>query len=114
MIESGMYFVLGLATAGLLALMIAPILWRRAVRLTRARIEHAVPANLTEIQADKDQLRAEFAMSARRLETTIESLRQKAGQQMVDINQKRELIRRLAEEQTLRIEAAGAVGGARK
>ena len=105
MIESGMYFVLGLATAGLLALMIAPIPWRRAVRLTRARIEHAVPANLTEIQADKDQLRAEFAMSARRLETTIESLRQKAGQQMVDINQKRELIRRLAEEQTLRIEA---------
>lgn len=99
-----MYFVLGLATAGLLALMIAPILWRRAVRLTRARIEHAVPASLTEIQADKDQLRAEFAMSARRLETTIETLRQKAGQQLIDINQKRDLIRRLADEQAKRVE----------
>ncbi len=99
-----MYFVLGLATAGLLALMIAPILWRRAVRLTRARIEHAVPANLSEIQADKDQLRAEFAMSARRLETTVEQLRQKAGEQLVDINQKRDLIGRLAEEQARRVE----------
>ncbi len=99
-----MYFVLGLATAGLLALMIAPILWRRAVRLTRARIEHAVPANLAEIQADKDQLRAEFAMSARRLETAVEHLREKAGQQLVDINQKRDLISRLAEEQARRVE----------
>jgi chromosome segregation ATPase len=104
LIESGMFFVLGLATAGLLALMIAPVLWRRAVRLTRAKIEHAVPANLAEIQADKDQLRAEFAMAARRLETTVESLRQKAGEQLVDINQKRDLIRRLAEEQARRVE----------
>lgn len=99
-----MYFALGLATAGLLALMIAPVLWRRAVRLTRAKIEHAVPANLNEIQADKDQLRAEFAMSARRLETTIERLRQKAGQQLVDITQKRDLMGRLADEQQRRVE----------
>jgi len=99
-----MYFALGLATAGLLALMIAPVLWRRAARLTRAKIEHAVPANLSEIQADKDQLRAEFAMSARRLETTIERLRQKAGQQLVDITQKRDLIGRLADEQARRVE----------
>ncbi len=105
MIESGMFFVLGLATAGLLAVMIAPILWRRAVRQTRAKIEHAVPASLTEIQADKDQLRAEFAMSARRLETTIASLRQKASQQLADINSKRDLIRRLSEEQAKRVEA---------
>ena len=104
MIESVMYFVLGLATAGLLALMVAPIMWRRAVRLTRARIEHAVPGDLIEIQADKDQLRAEFAMSARRLESTIEGLRQKAGQQLIDINRKRDLIKRLAEEQASRVE----------
>lgn len=105
MIESGMFFVLGLATAGLVAAMVAPVLWRRAIRLTRARIEHAVPASLTEIQADKDQLRAEFAMSARRLETTIATLRQKAGQQLADITSKRELIRRLSEEQAKRVEA---------
>lgn len=105
MIEAGMFFALGLATAGLLALMIAPLLWRRAVRLTRARIEHAVPLTLAEIQADKDQLRAEFAMSARRLEASVERLRQKAADQLAEIEGKRETIRRLAEEQARRIEA---------
>ena len=75
-----MFFALGLATAGLLAFMVAPLVWRRAVRLTRARIEHAVPLTLSEIKADKDQLRAEFAMSARRLEMNVEHLRQKASQ----------------------------------
>jgi hypothetical protein len=47
--------------AGLLALMVAPAIWRRAARLTRSRIEKSVPLTLSEIQADKDQLRAEAA-----------------------------------------------------
>lgn len=105
MIEAAMYFALGLAVAGLMALMIAPFLWRRAVRLTRARIEHALPRNLSEIQAEKDQLRAEFAMSTRRLELSVERLREKAGEHLTEIGQKRELIRRLAEEQAKRVAA---------
>jgi chromosome segregation ATPase len=104
-IEAGMYFALGLATAGLLALMIAPMLWRRAAARTRSQIEHAVPRTLGEIQADKDQLRAEFAMSTRRLETSVERLRLKAGEHLAEINEKRELLKRLAEEQANRIKA---------
>ena len=42
----------------------------RAVRLTMKRLEAATPLSMAEIQADKDQLRAEFAMSTRRLEMT--------------------------------------------
>lgn len=105
MIEAGMYFALGLATAGLLALMIAPMLWRRAAARTRSQIEHAVPRTLGEIQADKDQLRAEFAMSTRRLETSVERLRLKAGEHLAEINDKRELLKRLADEQASRIKA---------
>jgi len=105
LIEAGMYFALGLATAGLLALMIAPLFWRRAVRLTRARIEHSVPRSLGEIQAEKDQLRAEFAMSTRRLEMSVERLREKASQHLAEINDKRDLIRRLSEEQKKRVDA---------
>ncbi|MCW5697787.1 MAG: hypothetical protein KIS96_13770 [Bauldia sp.] len=105
MIEAGMFFALGLATAGLLALMVAPLVWRRAVRLTRARIEHAVPLTLAEIKADKDQLRAEFAMSARRLEMNVEHLRQKAAQQLAEIEEKRVTIQKLADEQVRRIAA---------
>ena len=77
-----MYFALGLLTAGLLALMIAPAVWRRAARLTRERIERSVPLTLNEIQADKDQLRAEFAMSTRRLEMTVERLKERVRAQL--------------------------------
>ena len=58
MLESGLFFTLGFLAATLLCLMVAPAIWRRAVVLTRQRIESSVPLTLNEIQADKDQLRA--------------------------------------------------------
>ena len=39
------------------------------------RLEAATPLSMAEIQADKDQLRAEFAMSTRRLETSVEQMK---------------------------------------
>ena len=81
-----MYFALGLLTAGLLAVLVTPAIWRRATRLTRQRIERSVPMTLAEIEADKDQLRAEFAMSTRRLEMSIERLREKTTEQIIEIN----------------------------
>jgi hypothetical protein len=100
-----MYFALGLLTAGVLALLVAPAVWRRAARLTRQRIESAVPMTLAEIQADKDQLRAEFAMSARRLEMTVDRLRDKTADQIIEINQKRAEIVRLTNERNDQAEA---------
>jgi len=79
--------------------MISPIIWQRAVSLTKRRIERSVPLTLNEIQADKDQLRAEFAMSTRRLEMSVDELREKASTQIIEINRKRDDIARLAEEQ---------------
>ncbi len=90
MLESILYFVLGFLAAALLALMVAPAIWRRAVVLTRRRIEGSVPLTLNEIQADKDQLKAEFAMSTRRLELSVKQLRDKAAEQLIQINRKRE------------------------
>ena len=52
-----------------------PAVWRRAVRLTKKRIEAATPMTMAEFRADKDQLRAEFALSTRRLEMNVEALR---------------------------------------
>lgn len=72
MIETIMYAALGFLTATLLALLTLPAVWRRAVRLTRRRIEGAIPVSLAEIQADKDEQRAEFAVETRRLELEVE------------------------------------------
>jgi hypothetical protein len=70
-----MYAGLGFLIASLLALIILPFVHARAVRLTTRRIEDAAPISVAEIQADKDQLRAEFAMSTRRLEMSVEQLK---------------------------------------
>jgi len=88
-IENIMYFALGLLVAGLVALIIMPAVWKRAVRLTKRRIEAATPITMAEFRADKDQLRAEFALSTRRLEMNVESLRKRLAEQLGDVNQKR-------------------------
>ncbi|MCF6321537.1 MAG: hypothetical protein L3J32_07180 [Rhizobiaceae bacterium] len=105
MLESILYFLLGFLAAALLALMISPVIWQRAISLTKRRIERSVPLTLNEIQADKDQLRAEFAMSTRRLEMSVDELREKASTQIIEINRKRDDIARLAEEQGDKIHA---------
>ena len=98
MIESTLFFTLGFLCAGFLALMVAPAIWRRAVNLTRRRIEASVPLTLNEIQADKDKLRAEFAMSTRRLEMSIKGFKEKAAEQIAEIGRSREELKRLAAE----------------
>jgi chromosome segregation ATPase len=101
-IQSILFFTLGFLTAGFLALMVAPAIWRRAVALTRRRIEASVPLSLTDIQADKDRMRAEFAMSTRRLEMSIKAFKDKATSQVVEINRNREELKRLAAERDSR------------
>ena len=89
-----MYFVLGVLVAGILALAVAPAIWRRAARLTRARVEASLPMTLGEIRAEKYQLRAEFAVATRRLETTIGRLEERTTEQTIDIGRKRTEIER--------------------
>ena len=98
MFEGVLYFVLGFLASALIALMISPAIWNRAVVLTKRRIESSVPLTLNEVQADKDQLRAEFAMSTRRLEMSVEELQDKASRQVIEINRKRDELAKLAEE----------------
>ncbi|WP_332699955.1 hypothetical protein [Devosia sp.] len=88
-IENIMYFALGLLVAGLVSLIILPAVWKRAVRLTKRRIEAATPITMAEFRADKDQLRAEFALSTRRLEMHVETLRKRLAEQLGEVNQKR-------------------------
>jgi chromosome segregation ATPase len=94
-IESIMFFALGFLAASLVALILLSAVWHRAVRLTTKRIEGAIPVSMAEIQADKDQLRAEFAMSTRRLETSVEKLKFKTTEQFAEIGRKNETIRHL-------------------
>jgi chromosome segregation ATPase len=98
MIESIMYFGGGFLVACLLAIILISFVHQRAVRLTQRRLEDAIPVSMTEIQADKDHLRAEFALNARRLEMSIDQLKAKVTAQLSEIARKNEGINLLKAE----------------
>ncbi|PBB24898.1 MULTISPECIES: hypothetical protein [unclassified Mesorhizobium] len=110
MVQSVLFFALGFLCAGFLALMVAPAVWRRAVALTRRRIEASIPLTQTEIQADKDRIRAEYAMATRRLEMNVKALREKAAEQLVEINRGHEALKGLAIERTDKNNALAELG----
>src|ERR1700755_2140357 len=98
MIEPIMYIGIGFIAAALLVLGTIPLVHARAVRLTMRRLEALTPLSMAEIQADKDQLRAEFAMSTRRLEMSVEQLKTKTTSQLAELGKKGDAINRLKAE----------------
>ncbi|AZO28263.1 hypothetical protein [Mesorhizobium sp. M1B.F.Ca.ET.045.04.1.1] len=98
MVQSILFFALGFLCAVFLVSLIAPAIWRRAVVLTRRRLEASMPLTPAEILAEKDRVRAEFAMNTRRLEMNIKSLKEKAAEQLVEIGRGREALKGLAVE----------------
>jgi DNA repair exonuclease SbcCD ATPase subunit len=95
MIEPIMFFGIGFLVASLFGLVMIPLVHNRAVRLTMKRLEAATPLSMAEIQADKDQLRAEFAMSTRRLELSVEQMKSKTTSQLAELGKKTDAINRL-------------------
>lgn len=94
MVEAIMYLGIGFLFATLIAVSIIPLIHGRAVRLTTRRIENSIPQSMAEIQADKDLQRADFAVSTRRLEITIEQLKESNTSQRAAIGKKDDIINR--------------------
>jgi hypothetical protein len=98
MIEAIMYFGIGFLVATLLGLLFIPLVHNRAARLTTKRLEASTPLSMVEIRADRDHLRAEFAISTRRLEMTIEELKAKTSTQLPELGKKTDAINQLKKE----------------
>lgn len=108
MIEVLMYIGIGLLCGCLIGLAVIPLVHDRAVRLTIRRMERALPHSIKEIQADKDLLRADFAMSTRRLELSIEQMRNKTASQFAELGRKSDVLNRLKNQRdVLRVEVLG-------
>lgn len=110
MIQTALFFILGFLSAAFLALLVAPAIWRRAVAITRRRVEAALPLTMEEIQADKDRLRAEFAVAARQLEMSVKSLTDKTARQAIELGRDKEELARLAAELTEKADAIAKAG----
>ena len=103
MVESLMLCGIGVLAGSLLMLLFVPLVHERAVRITKRHLVEATPLAINEIQADKDRLRAEFAMSVRRLEVNIEAMRTKAASEFGEISRQSVEINRLRVELDKRI-----------
>lgn len=85
MIESIMYLGIGFLAASISVLAVVPIVHTRAVRLTTRQLADTMPSSVAEIAADKDLLRAEFAMSTRTLEMKVDQLKGKGANQLLEL-----------------------------
>lgn len=92
MIESGLYILLGFIIAILMMLVVVPMIWRRAVRLTEKRVLGEIPISYSELQAEKDMQRAEQAITQRRLEVSVESQREQLTLNSIKIDRLKQTI----------------------
>jgi chromosome segregation ATPase len=87
-IQSVMLVGLGFLAASLLGLLVASAFWSRAVRLTTARIKQSMPVSEPEIRADRDRLRAEYAIKVHKLEKQLEQAKLERARQHIEINRR--------------------------
>ncbi len=98
MIEQGLYFALGCIVTALAALAFAPLFWRRALRLTRRRLQPQIPLSMQEILSERDGLRAEFAVERLRVERAMEAVQASKAADMAAIGRHSVAASRLGDE----------------
>jgi hypothetical protein len=87
-LQSVMLVALGLFFAAFLGLLLAPLYRRRAARLAIEELKLSMPMTEAEIRADKDRLRAEYAIAIHKLETKLEANELTLAHQKVEINRR--------------------------
>ena len=87
-IEAVMLVLLGFCIAALLVFVGAPLYGRRSARLATDALRRSMPLTEAEIRADKDRLRAEFAITIHKLESRAEQSALAAARHMVDLNRR--------------------------
>src|SRR5262249_715016 len=85
LVEPAMYFAIGFLVAGLLSLPLFGVAHRRAERLTKQQLDALLPMSVKQLEAEKDLLRAEYAVSAQRLEGSLHDLKAKTVAQQLEI-----------------------------
>lgn len=107
-VDTVIYVALGILIGGLIALAAMPFVHAHARQEATRRIEAHKPAAMTEIQAKKDALRADFAQATQRLEGNISDLKGKTAAHLTELARKADVIERLTAElgeRTARIDA---------
>lgn len=87
-IQSAMLIALGFFAAGLIGFLLAPLYGRRSARIATDKLRATMPLSSAEIAADKDRLRAKYALTIHKLEQKLERGAYAAARQRVEINRR--------------------------
>ncbi len=87
-IQSALFVALGFLVASLLWLLAAPAFWSRAVRLTARRMRETMPITEAEIRADKDRLRAEYALKIHQQQLALDETKLATARQLIELNRR--------------------------
>lgn len=94
-IHAAMLVILGFLLAALLLLVFLPAYRRRIERFSTETLKRALPLTEAEIRADKDRIRAEYAIEVHKLEMKMEEAGLSAARQSVEINRREAKIHEL-------------------
>lgn len=100
--ETLLLIVLGFAIASLLALFVGRFFWAVAIRLGARRMQKQVPSTVKELQADRDRLRADYALVSQKLGSHLESVKTRMAEQMAEVTRSRNRIQSLTEDVNVR------------
>ncbi|MCB1527538.1 MAG: hypothetical protein KDJ45_07545 [Hyphomicrobiaceae bacterium] len=87
-IQSVMLVALGVLSAAFIVLLVIPFYRRRTERLAVADVKRHLPMTEAEIRADKDRLRAEYAIRIHQLETRVDEATHQAARQKIELNRR--------------------------
>lgn len=95
LIQSFLFFILGVASISWLLVLLSPFIWRKAVHFAYKDVCAQIPLSLTEIQANHDFIRAKHAVELAKNQQKYESLQKKYAQQKIHLSQVIEQLYRL-------------------
>lgn len=87
-VYAAMHVILGFLLAAFLLLLVQPAYRRRIERFAIENIKRTLPLTEDEIRADKDRIRAQFAIDVHNLEMKLEEATVAAARQSVELNRR--------------------------
>jgi DNA repair exonuclease SbcCD ATPase subunit len=84
-----MLLILGFAIAAFLGLIAGRIAWKLAFRLGARQAQRNMPSSMIELQTDRDRMRAEHAMMAKKLELRLGEIRMRMAEQTAEVSRHR-------------------------
>ncbi|MBB4076501.1 hypothetical protein GGR08_000801 [Bartonella fuyuanensis] len=86
LIQSFLFFILGVAFTSWLLVLLSPLIWRKAVHFAYKDVCAQLPLSLAEIEANHDFLRAQHAVELANNQQKYESLQNKYAQQKIQLS----------------------------